>query len=458
MIADALVLFGITGDLATKSLLPALYRLAKRGDWGWPVIGVTRGGWDAQRLREHVYKCVAVDQGADQIDSDVFATFVDLFRVAAVDYDDPATFTAIADQARDCRLLALYLAIPPSQYVSVAASLAAVRLNESSRLIVEKPFGRDLASARALQAGLTEYFSAEQLRHVDHFLGNDAVLNVHTLRRANPTLEAALRREHVRSVQITMAEDFGITGRGSFYDATGALRDVVENHLFQLLAYFLMDPVRVGGDVAAARTAALRSVRAVRPEDYVRGQFDGYLDVEGVRPDSSTETYAAIRLAVDSERWAGVPFAIRAGKLLPTRAIEVAVGQRRHPDQGTDGAARSGDDVIRFLISPRPGIAFDLLTGKPGAPATTAPVTAAAAFPDLGGTDIDAYENVLADCISGDPERFVDMPSIEQSWRIIADIVDAPGRPLPYEPHTWGPPEADRLVDGGRWIPPSPRG
>lgn len=274
-------------------------RCCYRPSTGYPstperVIGVTHGDWTLKRLREHARDSIAADGSLDQ---DAFARLAAALRLAAVDYDEPASFKAIADQADGCRILAHYLAIPPSLYARAAELLARTGLNTEARLAVEKSFGHDLASARAVQADLTLYFPEEQLLRVDHFLGKEAVENLLTFRFANPALGGILHRQHVRSVQITMAEDFGVQDRGGFYDATGALRDVVQNHLLQTLAYFVMEPPRTGSpqDILDERARALRAVRTALPQDYVRGQHTGYLDVPGVAPQSRTETYAALR-------------------------------------------------------------------------------------------------------------------------------------------------------------------
>lgn len=451
---EALVLFGITGDLAKKMLLPALHRLALDGSLPERVIGVTHGDWTLERLRDHACESVAAGGSLEQ---DAFARLAAALRLATVDYDEPASFKAIADQADGCRILAHYLAIPPSLYARAAELLAITGLNTEARLAVEKPFGHDLASARTLQAELTRYFPEERLLRVDHFLGKEAVENLLTFRFANPALGGILNRQHVRSVQITMAEDFGVQARGRFYDATGALRDVVQNHLLQTLAYFVMEPPRTGSpqDILDERGRALRSVRTVLPGDYVRGQYTGYLDVPGVEPQSRSETYAALRTWVDTDRWAGVPFTIRTGKALGTTAIEI-VAELQRPTPGyyhTAGTQTANPNLVRLRISPRPGAAFDLLSQHADDPTAVEPVTATTDFTSLSGDNAVAYQHILADALAGDTHRFNRMDMVEESWRIVGDILDPEGAPDPYRPGSQGPQQADRLATDHRWFP-----
>ncbi|HWG26117.1 glucose-6-phosphate dehydrogenase [Actinospica sp.] len=453
--ADALVLFGITGDLAKKMLLPALYELVRKKSLDVPVVGVTRGGWSVERLRDHAHDAVAAHGPVDQ---DAFSRFADLLRIASVDYDKPDSFGSIAEQTRGTRFLAHYLAIPPDLYAKAAACLAEAGLADQARLIVEKPFGHDLKSARTLQAELTEHFPEDRLRRVDHYLGKDAIEDLLTIRFANTLLSETLHRHHVRCVQITMAEDFDVADRGGFYDATGAVRDVVQNHMLQMLAYLIMEAPRTGAaaDILDERARALRAVRTVQPDQYVRGQYAGYADVHGVRPGSTTETYAALRTSVDTDRWAGVPFTLRTGKALPTSATEIVVELHKAPFGyfHTACAQETEPNLIRLRISPDAGVTFDLLAQHEGDPETVDHVAAKVDFTHLTGSGTAAYELVLTDAVSGDPRRFTRMDMVEESWRIVGDIIDAKDAPAAYRPGTWGPAEADDLTEG-RWHRPA---
>ncbi|GAA4078814.1 glucose-6-phosphate dehydrogenase [Nonomuraea soli] len=441
--AEALVLFGITGDLARKSLLPALYRLVEQGRLTEPVVGVVRGDWTLDKVRQRAREAISARL---PLDEKTFASLCELLRVAVVDYDDAGTFAGIAEQTDGLGHLAHYLAIPPSLFTTVAANLAAAGLNERARLVVEKPFGHDLASARELQDTLTRFFPEERLRRVDHFLGKDVIEDLLTFRTANTLMSAALTGPHVRGVQITMAEDFDVADRGSFYDAVGALQDVVQNHLLQTLAFLIMD--RPAGDdpvaILDAKAEVLRTVRAVLPADYVRGQYAGYRDVAGVKPDSTTETYAALRLYVDDERWSGVPFTIRAGKSMAAKTLEIVIELQP--------AGGSPANLIRFRLDPNPGVTFDLLAKSAGGDGTD-PVAATLDFACLSGDDVRAYTHILEDAVTGDPHRFSRMDIVEECWRIVGDILGPPGAPVVYRPGTWGPEEADRLTRDGRWSP-----
>ena len=453
--ADALVLFGITGDLAKKMLLPALYDLVRQEQLSVPVVGVTRGGWTVERLREHARDAVAAH---GEIDEDVFARFAGLLRLATIDYDEPESFRSIAEQTRGAGFLAHYLAIPPELYAKAASCLAAVGLNDDARLIVEKPFGHDLDSARALQVALTEHFPEDRLRRVDHYLGKDAIEDLLTIRFANTMLSELMHRHHVRSVQITMAENFDVADRGGFYDATGALRDVVQNHMLQMLAYLVMEAPRTGAaaDILDERSRALKAVRTVEPGSYVRGRYEGYLDVKGVRPDSTTETYTALRTFVDTDRWAQVPFVLRTGKALPVSATEIIV-ELVKPPLGyfhTAGAQDAAPNLLRFRISPTAGVTFDLLAQHEGDAETVDQVSATLDFAYLTGSGTAAYEFVLADAVSGDPRRFTRMDMVEESWRIVSDIVNADSTPTTYQPGSWGPETADGLTEDG-WHEPT---
>ena len=455
--ADALVLFGITGDLAKKMLLPALYELVRTKSLDVPVVGVTRGGWSIERLREHAHDSVAAH---GEVDQDAFARFAELLRLATVDYDEAESFRSIAEQTRGSRFLAHYLAIPPDLYAKAASRLAEAGLADDARLIVEKPFGHDLESARALQAELTKHFPEQRLRRVDHYLGKDAIEDLLTVRFANTLLSETMHRHHVRCVQITMAEDFDVADRGGFYDAAGAVRDVVQNHMLQMLAYLVMEAPRTGAaaDILDERARALRAVRTVQPGQYVRGQYEGYTDVHGVRPGSTTETYAALRTFVDTDRWAGVPFTLRTGKALATSATEIVVELAKAPFGyfHTACAQDTEPNLIRLRISPDAGVTFDLLAQHEGDAETVDHISANVDFTHLTGSGTAAYELVLTDAVSGDPRRFTRMDMVEESWRIVGDLLDTGDAPTAYRPGSWGPAEADELTEAGWHRPASP--
>ncbi|MFK0110699.1 glucose-6-phosphate dehydrogenase [Streptomyces sp. NPDC091217] len=453
--ADALTLFGITGDLAKKMLLPALYDLTRQGFLDIPVIGVGRSDWDDERLRRHAHDVLSASEVP--LDEGAFDKFAARLSYARVDYDDLATFTALAGRVRSLGFLTHYVALPPATYSVIAQRLAEAGLADDARLVVEKPFGYDLRSARALQSRLTEHFPEERLRRVDHFLGKDVIENLLTSRFANTAIDAMMDRRSVRSVQITMAEDFDVADRGGFYDATGCLRDVVQNHLLQMLAYLVMDAPRTGtaADVLEERIRALRAVRTVQPEDYVRGQYAGYLDVQGVAPGSTTETYCALRTWVDLDRWSGVPFSIRAGKAMAATAIEIIIELDR-PVAGYYHTARTQQappNVLRFRISPRAGVTLDLLAQNEAEATEVNQVSATVDFAHLTGSNSVAYTHILADAITGDPRRFTTMDMAEELWRIVGQVLDLPGATHRYDFGSWGPAEADRLATDGRWLP-----
>ncbi|MGW6502145.1 glucose-6-phosphate dehydrogenase [Nonomuraea angiospora] len=443
--AGALVLFGVTGDLARKMVLPALYRLTADNRLDLPIICVAKTDLGLDGLREHARQAVGGVHDA------AFDKLAGNLRLVAGDYRDPETFARLREEAAGKGFLVHYLAVPPALFATVAEGLAGAGLNHDARLVVEKPFGHDLASARELNEELLKHFDEDHVRRVDHFLAKEPVEDLMVFRFANTLLEPIWNRSHIRSVQITMAEDFDVRDRGAFYDANGTIRDVVQNHLLQLLAILAMDPPP-STDARAQldeKWRVLRAVQAIDPADVVRGQYSGYLDTGGVRPDSTTETFVALRAYIDNWRWAGVPWCIRSGKGLPTTDLEIVAELRKPPvTMFHGGDAPPGPNLIRFRLQPDAGVTFDLLAKEPGKQHTR-PVPVSVDFTKVLGPMEAAYERVLADAVSGDPRRFARFDLVEESWRIVRRVLDLSERPLPYERGSWGPEAAAKIAPGG---------
>ncbi|WP_217141583.1 glucose-6-phosphate dehydrogenase [Streptomyces sp. AC627_RSS907] len=452
--ADALVLFGITGDLAKKMLLPALYRLTGSGRLSVPVIGVAAGDWDDEALRRHAREAL-VAAGTD-IDEAVFERFAASLSIITGDFADEATFARLREAVAGFGFVTYYLAIPPSLFTVVAAALAAAGLNRDARLVVEKPFGDDFDSARRLQDELSTHFDDNHLLRVDHFLGNRAVESLMVSRFANTLLAPIWHRSYVDNVQITLAEDFDVADRGSFYDKVGCLRDVVQNHMLEVLAFLAMDPPSAGNARAQGleKWRVLHATRTMDPADTVRGQYEDYRDVEGVEPDSTTETYFATRMFIDNWRWAGVPFYLRSGKALAVTATEVVVELRKPPLELFGGEnTPTPPNLIRFRIDGDTGIRTDLVVSKPekGTGPMTVPVGVDYARV-LGRQEL-PYENILDGAVAGDPQCFAFFPAILECWRIVAPVLDPAGPPLTYARGSWGPQPADRLPGLRCWHP-----
>jgi len=449
MLSDSVILFGVTGDLARKKLLPALYRLF--GDEGirLPIVGVARSDWSHDNLRDRARASLV--ESDEPIDESLFSDFAQRLRYVRGNYNAPETFArldAVMDQAR---APLAFLAIPPSMFGVVVEGLAAVGLDEHGRVVVEKPFGRDLASARELNQILLSHYDEDAIFRIDHFLGKEPVQNILITRFANGIFEPLWNRHHVASVQITMAESFGVETRGAFYEGVGAIRDVVQNHLLQLVALLAMEPP-VSESAASLRdelSKVMRAVQTVESDSLVRGQYDGYRSHDGVSSDSETETYAAIRLQIDSWRWAGVPFYVRTGKGMadtvteavvefkaPPRPLFAAAGEPPHPNH-LRFRVKPDDETSLYLQAKLPG---DLLVGHG--------VELEMSVAESLGEGAEAYERLIHDALEGDARLFARQDSVEEAWRIFDDAIKAAAPVSQYEFGSWGPTAADRLLVG----------
>ena len=448
--SDALVFFGATGDLAYKKIFPALQAMLKRGHLNVPVVGVAKAGWTLEQLKARAYDSLEKHGGVDQA---AFEKLSSLLRYVDGDYQDPETFRELGRELKVAKHPAHYLAIPPAMFEPVLEHFKHCACTSNARIIVEKPFGHDLESAQHLNRVLLRTFDESSIFRIDHYLGKRPVHNMVVFRFSNAFMEAFWSRNYVESVQITMAEDFGVQGRGAFYDQTGTIRDVVQNHLFQVLCNLAMEPpVRMDSEsIRDEKVKVLKAIPSLRESDVVRGQFRGYLNEKGVAAESKTETFAALRLQINSWRWQGVPFYIRAGKSMPVTCTELLCKLRKPPTVIPAEVLHS--NYLRFRISPDVGIALGMTVMVPGEKLIG---QSAEMFASQQKTaeEMDAYERVLTDAMAGDATLFAREDYVEEAWRIVDPLLKHGSPIYSYEPGTWGPAEVERVSPPGGWQNP----